>query len=37
MSLCPGLNTPEKLLANVRVQLQALNNVQFRMASGSAL
>ena len=25
----PGLNTPEKLLANVRVQLQALNNVQF--------
>lgn len=25
----PGLNTPESLLANVRVQLQALNNVQF--------
>ncbi|HPQ94579.1 MAG TPA: type I restriction endonuclease subunit R [Thiolinea sp.] len=25
----PGLNTPEKLLANVRAQLQALNNVQF--------
>ena len=25
----PGLNTPEKMLANVRVQLQALNNVQF--------
>lgn len=25
----PGLNTPEALLANVRVQLQALNNVQF--------
>lgn len=25
----PGLNTPAKLLANVRVQLQALNNVQF--------
>ena len=25
----PGLNSPEKLLANVRVQLQALNNVQF--------
>ena len=25
----PGLNTPEKLLANVRVQLQVLNNVQF--------
>ena len=25
----PGLNAPEKLLANVRVQLQALNNVQF--------
>jgi type I restriction enzyme R subunit len=24
-----GLNTPESLLANVRVQLQALNNVQF--------
>jgi type I restriction enzyme, R subunit len=24
-----GLNTPEALLANVRVQLQALNNVQF--------
>jgi type I restriction enzyme R subunit len=24
-----GLNSPEKLLANVRVQLQALNNVQF--------
>jgi len=24
-----GLNTPEKLLANVRLQLQALNNVQF--------
>lgn len=23
----PGLNTPEALLANVRVQLQALNNV----------
>jgi type I restriction enzyme R subunit len=25
----PGLNTPEALLANVRVQLQALNNMQF--------
>ncbi len=25
----PGLNTPAALLANVRVQLQALNNVQF--------
>ena len=25
----PGLNSPEKLLANVRVQLQALNNMQF--------
>ncbi|WP_175843989.1 HsdR family type I site-specific deoxyribonuclease [Burkholderia contaminans] len=25
----PGLNTPEAMLANVRVQLQALNNVQF--------
>ncbi|MHA6820287.1 type I restriction endonuclease subunit R [Ralstonia pseudosolanacearum] len=25
----PGLNTPEALLANVRVQLQALNNVKF--------
>ena len=25
----PSINTPEKLLANVRVQLQALNNVQF--------
>ncbi|KGQ20758.1 Type I restriction-modification system, restriction subunit R [Lysobacter dokdonensis DS-58] len=25
----PGLNTPEALLANVRVQLQALNAVQF--------
>jgi type I restriction enzyme R subunit len=25
----PGLNTPEALLANVRVQLQALNNVAF--------
>ncbi|NOT17861.1 MAG: type I restriction endonuclease subunit R [Sulfuriferula sp.] len=25
----PDLNTPEKLLANVRVQLQILNNVQF--------
>ena len=25
----PGLNTPEALLANVRVQLQILNNVQF--------
>jgi type I restriction enzyme R subunit len=25
----PGLNTPEKMLANVRVQLQALNNVEF--------
>lgn len=25
----PGLHTPEVLLANVRVQLQALNNVQF--------
>jgi type I restriction enzyme R subunit len=24
-----GLNTPEKLLANVRAQLQALNNMQF--------
>jgi type I restriction enzyme R subunit len=24
-----GLNTPEKLLANVRIQLQALNNLQF--------
>ncbi len=27
--LAPGLNTAERLLANVRVQLQALNNVQF--------
>ncbi len=26
---CPDLNTPEKLLANVREQLQALNNMQF--------
>ena len=25
----PGLNTPEALLANVRLQLQTLNNVQF--------
>lgn len=25
----PGLNTPEKLLSNVREQLQALNNMQF--------
>ena len=25
----PGLNTPDALLANVRVQLQALNNVEF--------
>ncbi len=25
----PGLNTPDALLANVRIQLQALNNVQF--------
>lgn len=25
----PSLNTPEALIANVRVQLQALNNVQF--------
>ncbi|ODU51168.1 MAG: DEAD/DEAH box helicase [Thiobacillus sp. SCN 63-374] len=25
----PGLNTPEALLANVRMQLQTLNNVQF--------
>lgn len=25
----PSINTPEKLLANVRVQLQTLNNVQF--------
>jgi type I restriction enzyme R subunit len=25
----PDLNTPEKLLANVREQLQTLNNVQF--------
>jgi type I restriction enzyme R subunit len=25
----PGLNTPEKMLANVRVQLQNLNKVQF--------
>ena len=25
----PGLTTPDALLANVRVQLQALNNVQF--------
>ena len=25
----PELNTPEKMLANVRVQLQALNNMQF--------
>lgn len=25
----PGLNTPQALLANVRVQLQTLNNVQF--------
>jgi type I restriction enzyme, R subunit len=28
----PGLNTPEALLANVRVQLQALNNVVFSNA-----
>ena len=28
----PGMNTPEALLANVRVQLQALNNVQFSNA-----
>jgi type I restriction enzyme, R subunit len=27
--LLPSLNTPEALLANVRLQLQALNNVQF--------
>lgn len=26
---CPDLNTPDKLLANVRVALQALNNMQF--------
>jgi type I restriction enzyme R subunit len=26
---CPDLNTPERLLANVRVALQALNNMQF--------
>jgi type I restriction enzyme R subunit len=26
---CPDLNAPEKLLANLRLQLQALNNVQF--------
>ena len=26
----PSINTPEKLLANVRVQLQTLNNVAFR-------
>ncbi len=25
----PELNTPEKMLANIRVQLQALNNMQF--------
>ena len=25
----PGLNTPEKMLGNVRVQLQALNGVEF--------
>ncbi len=25
----PDLNTPEKLLANVRAALQALNNMQF--------
>ena len=25
----PNLNTPEKMLANVRVQLEALNKVQF--------
>lgn len=25
----PGLSTPDALLANVRVQLQTLNNVQF--------
>src|SRR5690554_7727352 len=25
--LVPGLNSPEKMLANVRIQLQALNNV----------
>ncbi|GAB1385229.1 type I restriction endonuclease subunit R [Melaminivora sp.] len=25
----PGLNTPEKMLANVRVQLQTINNMQF--------
>ena len=28
----PSINTPEKLLANVRVALQALNNVQFEDA-----
>jgi type I restriction enzyme R subunit len=28
----PGLNTPDALLANVRVQLQALNNVMFSNA-----
>ncbi len=26
----PGLSTPEAMLANVRVQLQALNNVEFK-------
>ena len=30
----PGLNAPEKLLANVRVQLQALNNVRLPLKSG---
>ena len=25
----PGLNSPETMLANIRVQLQALNDVQF--------
>lgn len=28
-TFAPDINTPEKLLANVRVQLQTLNNVQF--------
>jgi type I restriction enzyme R subunit len=28
----PELNTPDKLLANVRAQLQTLNNVQFSEA-----
>ncbi|MCG9046279.1 type I restriction endonuclease subunit R [Laribacter hongkongensis] len=33
----PGLNAPEALLANVRVQLQVLNNVQFSDGEWSRL